>query len=207
MRPHEHEGERRRGTRSSGESAGRGWRVGGSRALDVLGLALVVCFFTGCASAPSAHRSSTGNRVARAPRPLVQGSLARPSTPRAAAPGEAWSDAIQSWLGTPYRYGGTDRRGIDCSGFARQIYLEVARVNLPHRAADQYRLGRAVTRATLRRGDLVFFAEPRQGVTHVGISLGQDDFAHASTKRGVIISSLREAYYSSRFCGARRLVD
>lgn len=182
-------------------------RSGGSKALNVLGLALVVWFITGCASAPSAHRSNTGNRVVRAPRPLVQGSLSQPSTPRTSAPGGAWGDAIQSWLGTPYRYGGTDRRGIDCSGFARQIYLEVARVNLPHRAADQYRLGRAVTRAMLRQGDLVFFAEPRQGVTHVGISLGQDDFAHASTKRGVIISSLREAYYSSRFCGARRLVD
>jgi cell wall-associated NlpC family hydrolase len=57
----------------------------------------------------------------------------------------------------------------------------------------------------LRPGDLLFFGENRKGITHVGICLTSDNFAHASTRRGVIVSSLREGYYAARFRGARRL--
>jgi cell wall-associated NlpC family hydrolase len=121
------------------------------------------------------------------------------------APG-AWRSAVNAWLGVPYRYGGTDRRGIDCSGFTRQLYHSVAGLDLPHNTAAQIGLGAKVARVALRPGDLVFFSEPGRGVIHVGLSLGSDQFAHASVRRGVIISSLGETYYAIRWCGARRLL-
>jgi len=101
--------------------------------------------------------------------------------------------------------GGLDRGGIDCSGFTRRVWQAVAGVTLPHNSAQQFAYGTAVPAAALRPGDLVFFREPGKGIFHVGLSLGGDRFAHASTRRGVTISSLREPWYAARFCGAKRL--
>jgi cell wall-associated NlpC family hydrolase len=109
-------------------------------------------------------------------------------------------------MGAPHRLGGLDRSGIDCSGFTRRMYEAVAGIALPHQAAQQIAYGEAVNGAQLLPGDLLFFSEPGKGVFHVGLSLGGDQFVHASTRRGVTISSLREAYYAARFCGGRRLV-
>jgi cell wall-associated NlpC family hydrolase len=87
-----------------------------------------------------------------------------------------------------------------------QLYQAVARVALPRTAAQQFLVGHAVSLDELRPGDLVFFSESGKGVSHVGVSLGRDRFVHASVQRGVILSSLKELYYSARACGARRLL-
>ena len=126
-----------------------------------------------------------------------------PRTPPSAA---TWRSAVQAWYGTPYRYGGTDRRGIDCSGFTWQLYRSVAGVTLPRTAAAQFSMGISVARTALRPGDLVFFSEPGRGIIHVGISLGGDQFGHASVQRGVTITSLREPWYAARWCGAKRVL-
>ncbi len=117
-------------------------------------------------------------------------------------------DFILQWLGVPYRFGGTTAEGIDCSGFIRRLFAEVAAVVLPRTAASQYMLGMPVSRQELQFGDLVFFHTRRHAyVSHVGIYLGDDLFAHASSRGGVTISSLRSTYYSKRFIGARRLTE
>lgn len=117
-------------------------------------------------------------------------------------------DFILDWLGTPYRFGGTSATGIDCSGFIRCLFAEVVQVWLPRTAALQYTLGLPVRREELQFGDLVFFHTRRHAyVSHVGIYLGDDLFAHASSRGGVTISSLRSTYYSKRFVGARRLTE
>jgi hypothetical protein len=117
-------------------------------------------------------------------------------------------DFILDWLGTPYRFGGTSTSGIDCSGFIRRLFAEVAQVWLPRTAAVQYTLGVPVAREELQFGDLVFFHTRRHAyVSHVGIYLGDNLFAHASSRGGVTISSLRSTYYSKRFIGARRLTE
>lgn len=117
-----------------------------------------------------------------------------------------WRAAVQSWLGTPYKYGGTDRRGIDCSGFTREMYRSVAGIELPRTAETQFSVGVSVPRSALQPGDLVFFSEADKGIVHVGISLGGDEFAHASVRRGVTITSLRESWYAARWCGAKRVI-
>ncbi len=129
----------------------------------------------------------------------------RQASPRTVGPGE-WQAAAESWMGTPYLYGGMDRRGIDCSGLTWLLYRNVAGVTLPRTAAAQFTVGVSVPRSALRTGDLVFFSEPGRGVFHVGLSLGGEHFAHSSVKRGVTISSLREPYYAARWCGAKRVL-
>ncbi|MCS6965567.1 MAG: C40 family peptidase [Candidatus Kapabacteria bacterium] len=115
---------------------------------------------------------------------------------------------VLDWLGTPYRFGGTSTQGIDCSAFIRRLFAEVAGVWLPRTAAAQYSFGIPVQRGELQFGDLLFFHTRRHAyVSHVGIYLGDDLFAHSSSRYGVTVSSLRSTYYSKRFIGARRLTE
>lgn len=120
-------------------------------------------------------------------------------------PPDAWSREVDRWLGTPYVRGGSGKEGADCSGFVQQVYERVAGVNLPRVTQDQFRVGFEVTRSELRPGDLVFFETTGAGVSHVGVMVGGDRFAHASTSKGVVYSRLSEAYWGSRYLGARRL--
>lgn len=139
-----------------------------------------------------------------APRQQGGGGYIPPPPVRAVAP-EAWQAETDRWVGTPYRVGGQDRRGIDCSGFATQVYLSVASIRLPRRTVDQFRSGRAVPVRELEPGDLVFFNTSGAGVSHVGVIVAGDRFAHASTSNGVMYSRLAEDYWSRSFLGARRL--
>lgn len=110
-----------------------------------------------------------------------------------------------AYRGARYVRGGTGVRGFDCSGFTRYIYSRFG-VRLPHGSKAQARCGKPVPRSQLQPGDLIFFHTRRRGVSHVGLYLGQNKFIHASTpKRGVLVSSLNERYYSSRYKWARRV--
>jgi len=116
---------------------------------------------------------------------------------------------IINLLGIRYHYGGMDAtRGLDCSAFTGTIYSRALGVRLPRSSNQQFREGDGVKRDDLRIGDLVFFKTRRRRapVSHVGIYVGQNLFAHASTKHGVVISSLEHPYYNRTFVGARRLV-
>jgi hypothetical protein len=137
-------------------------------------------------------------------REVPPGALDRPGKP---VPTGAWRGEALAWLGIPYRFGGVDRKGIDCSGFVAQVYKKLAGVRLPHSAAAQFQWGRPVSLKNLRPGDLVFFQTEGRSISHVGISIGGNQFIHASLSHGVTISSLREDYYAKRFRGARRLLD
>ncbi len=113
---------------------------------------------------------------------------------------------IISYLKVPYRYGGTTRKGIDCSAFTSLIIAGAANVALPRSANGQYRVGTKVTKRDLRFGDLVFFRTRGRRVSHVGIFLENDIFAHASVSDGVTFSSLESKYYKNRYVGARRVL-
>lgn len=115
--------------------------------------------------------------------------------------------SIMEWLGTPYYFGGVSNSGIDCSAFTRMIYSLVGDGYLPRTASSQFAtLGKSVNRNDLQFGDLVFFNTRRRVfVSHVGIYLGDNIFAHASSRYGVTFSSLESTYYSKRFIGARRV--
>jgi hypothetical protein len=114
---------------------------------------------------------------------------------------------IIKYLDTPYKYGGSSKSGIDCSAFTQTIYKSTLSTNLLRSARDQYTQGEIVSdEDDLQFGDLVFF-DTRSGVSpgHVGIYIGDELFAHASTKKGVTISSINHSYYQDRFMGGRRI--
>lgn len=112
---------------------------------------------------------------------------------------------IESFLGTPYRYGGDSRQGIDCSGLVMVVYQNSVGLQLPHIAERLILLGRKVKLKKIRFGDLVFFDIKSQEGIHTGIYLGDGQFAHASVSRGVIVSNLDDTYYRTRFIEARRI--
>ena len=115
--------------------------------------------------------------------------------------------ASAEWLGTPYAPGGTTKRGVDCSGLTCAIYKDVYNVQLSRRSADQLKKDcYRIRRSKLQEGDLVFFTTPGSGKKcgHVGIYLKGDRFIHASTSRGVMVSSLNESFWDKHWlCGGQ----
>ncbi len=106
---------------------------------------------------------------------------------------------IDDWYGVPYKYGGKTKAGVDCSGFASALYLQVYARNMNGPAAGMYELCKAVSKNDLQEGDLVFFKINSKKISHVGVYLQNSRFVHASTKKGVIISDLNEDYYKKYF--------
>ncbi len=103
------------------------------------------------------------------------------------------------WLGTPYKYSGNCKEGIDCSGFASMLYLKVYDIKLSQCAADIYKEVKPVKKNDLKEGDLVFFKIRKHRISHVGVYLNNNKFVHASVQNGVIVSDLDEAYYKKYF--------
>lgn len=114
-------------------------------------------------------------------------------------------EGVTSWLGVPYRYGGTNHLGMDCSGFVLAVFKNVYGISLPRSTTDMTQDLKRVSRVRIREGDLVFFRTVGRKVSHVGIYLGQYKFIHASTSLGVTVSDMREPYYSQRFVRAGRI--
>ena len=109
---------------------------------------------------------------------------------------------IDDWMGVPYRNGGNDRRGLDCSAFVGRVMREVYHKEVPRTTTDIARTVKRKRERQLTEGDLVFFSFGRRGIDHVGIYLQNHKFVHASTSRGVIISDLRDPWYDRYFTRA-----
>ncbi len=114
--------------------------------------------------------------------------------------------AMHGWIGVPYKFGGTDKDGTDCSGLANALYLEVYNTSLKRRSIDIMNSSKSVKKENLKDGDFVFFAIGGKRVSHVGIYISNGNFIHASSSRGVMISNLGEAYFLRNFYGAGRLL-
>ena len=97
---------------------------------------------------------------------------------------------ITDWTGVKYRFGGLDKRGIDCSGFAFLLEKEIYGVTLPRISRDQAKVVNKKSQGNLREGDLVFFSFGGNDVDHVGVYLNSGFFVHASTSKGVIVDDL-----------------
>jgi cell wall-associated NlpC family hydrolase len=111
------------------------------------------------------------------------------------------TSAARRFMGVPYVWGGTTSRGYDCSGFTMTMY-RLAGISIKRLADEQYYQGKATSEPL--PGDLVFFTTYLPGPSHVGIYLGNNLFIHASSRKGVTISSLGDGYFKKRYLGARR---
>ncbi|HWZ35289.1 MAG TPA: NlpC/P60 family protein [Mucilaginibacter sp.] len=115
-------------------------------------------------------------------------------------------DFVYEWIGTPYRFGGGTKKGIDCSAFTKTLYSQVFNIDIKRNSRDIFSMVSPVKKDDLKEGDLVFFKIHSRSISHVGIYLGNNRFAHASS-RGVAVSSLDDDYYSRYFYKGGRVLS
>jgi cell wall-associated NlpC family hydrolase len=122
------------------------------------------------------------------------------------ASGATVTALARSFIGTPYRNGGADPGGFDCSGFVQYVFAQIG-VGLPRSVLEQASAGERVDRRDLREGDVIFFAIDGRTISHVGIVSGPGTFVHAPSSRGLVREeSLSVAYWQTRFAAARRIL-
>lgn len=112
---------------------------------------------------------------------------------------------VSEWMGVPHKDGGCDKRGTDCSCFVRMVYDHAYRKTLPRNSAEMYKQTERIRQGELKEGDLVFFKIKSTKISHVGIYLKNNWFAHVSSSKGVMINSLDEAYYQKYYVGAGKV--
>jgi cell wall-associated NlpC family hydrolase len=119
--------------------------------------------------------------------------------------GYAVAGTALSLRGSPYRDGGADPRGFDCSGFVNYVFAQHGYA-VPRSVGELFRAGREVSADAVQPGDLVFFDTLGAGASHVGIVVGSDQFVHAPSTNGVVrVDRVSATYWAPRFVGARRI--
>ena len=172
--------------------------------MRVLLMVVIVATTTACAATGARPQPfPTGRPAAEAGEPpradSAVGTTGAPS-------GYEVSGTALDLRGTPYRNGGMDPNGFDCSGLVWYVFARHG-LSLPRTVEDQWRVGGNVEASDLQPGDLVFFTTTTPGASHVGIVIGGDSFVHAPSSSGVVrVEILSASYWSSRFVGARRVV-
>jgi peptidoglycan DL-endopeptidase CwlO len=133
-----------------------------------------------------------------------------PSEPESSRAAISEYDVVGTALdlrGVPYKNGGTDPGGFDCSGFTQYVFAKYG-ISLPREVRDQFNTGTPVDRKTLEPGDLIFFTTTEPGASHVGIAVGGDEFVHAPSTSGVVrVERLSSSYWAPRFIGGRRVLS
>lgn len=113
---------------------------------------------------------------------------------------------VYDWVGTRYKYAGKTKKGIDCSGFVSEMYRNAYCINISGGSKDIWTTVTPVEKKELLEGDILFFKIKKGQISHVGVYLGNDKFAHASVHSGVIVSDLNEEYYKKYFYKGGRVV-
>jgi cell wall-associated NlpC family hydrolase len=165
-----------------------------------LGVLIGVLMLGGCASSGAVPRPYPGGVAP----PVTRADTTSTAVGRASA-GDAVAAFALSLAGAPYREGGADPAGFDCSGFV-QFVFRASGIALPRDVGGQQAVGEAVGIGALRPGDLIFFAIDGRTVSHVAILTAPDTFVHAPSTGGrVRVERLSADYWARRFAGARRI--
>ncbi|WP_078411010.1 C40 family peptidase [Priestia abyssalis] len=110
----------------------------------------------------------------------------------------------KKYAGTPYKWGGTTPKGFDCSGYLNYVYEKAAGVNLSRTVEGIYKQGTKVSKPQV--GDIVFFETYKPGASHAGIYIGNGQFIHSSSSKGVSVASMSSSYWSKRYIGSKSFV-
>ena len=172
----------------------------------ILNALLAACASTGAVPrpfpVPGGVPSTTGGAEPKTPN---EPSAALPAAPVGSADGYSISSTALSLRGAPYRDGGETPKGFDCSGFVHYVFAQHG-VAVPRDVRRQFQVGTRVDPTTLAPGDLVFFTTVAPGASHVGISVGGDQFVHAPSGSGTVrVDNLSAQYWANRFVGAKRV--
>jgi cell wall-associated NlpC family hydrolase len=167
----------------------------------------VVAFIIVSAAAAAATGCATSGATPRPfPTPTTPASAAPEAARPAYAAGYGVAGTALSLRGAPYRNGGSDPAGFDCSGFVKYVFGQNG-VALPRTVTEQFHAGRQVAGPQLEPGDLVSFSTGSAGASHVGIAIGGDEFVHAPSGRGEVrVERMSAPYWATRFVGARRVL-
>lgn len=182
--------------------------------------ALVSCVFAltaaACASSTAVPRPFPGGTVVStpsAPDAPRDGTAAPSPFPGGIAPsltahrydGRAVAEYALAFRGVPYRLGGADPAGFDCSGLVQYVFTKFG-ISVPRVVEDQWAVGNKIKSSAIRPGDLLFFSTKGRGASHVAIALDDTRFVHAPNSTGVVrIEALTSSYWAPRFLGARRV--
>jgi cell wall-associated NlpC family hydrolase len=173
---------------------------------------VAVILLLSCAALSGAC-ASTGGTPHPFPTPGARSKPSAPPTPPSAPESRtpvSEYDVVGAALdlrGAPYKNGGTDPSGFDCSGFTQYVFAEYG-VSLPREVRDQFNTGTPVDRKALEPGDLIFFTTTEPGASHVGIAVGGDEFVHAPSTSGVVrVERFSSSYWAPRFIGGRRVLS
>jgi len=179
--------------------------------VSLIALALVAagCASTGATPQPfprpaggsvAIHRPTSTTPAAPAPESAI-GTFGSPP----ATTGYAIAGTALGLRGAPYRNGGNDPSGFDCSGFIWYVFAQHG-IRVPRTVGEQFHTGTSVTSDALEPGDLLFFSTDSPGASHVGMAIGGVEFVHAPSSRGIVrVERLTASYWASRYIGARRL--
>jgi peptidoglycan DL-endopeptidase CwlO len=176
------------------------------------GFVIAIAALSGaCASTGATPRPfPTPAPAASAPGATSGAAPTRPAAHARSGAGSAIGYSVTSTAlelrGRPYRNGGADPSGFDCSGFIQYVFAQHG-VRMPRKVSEQFHEGASVDGSRLEPGDLVFFTTVAPGASHVGIALGGDEFVHAPSSTGEVrVERMSAPYWSTRFVGARRVL-
>jgi cell wall-associated NlpC family hydrolase len=196
--------------------------------LGILVPGLLALAAAGCASSNAVPRPFPGAPVASAPKPPVEAeppatATAAPPPPAAPAPplaapappsltshrydGRAVAEYALAFRGVPYRLGGSDPGGFDCSGLVHYVFAQYG-ISIPRIVEEQWQVGDKIKPKDIRPGDLLFFSTKGAGATHVAIALDSEHFVHAPNSTGVVrVEALSSTYWGTHYVGARRITS
>lgn len=165
-------------------------------------IVLILLSFSSCKSAKLAKRNNSTISVSTKPNTSVKTKLSLANS---------IVNNANSFAGTKYKFGGTTKKGMDCSGLIYVSFQKEA-IDLPRISRDMAKQGQRVTLQNTKKGDLLFFktSKNRKVINHVGLVInskkGTIEFIHSTTSKGVITSSLSEHYWNNAFVEARRIL-
>jgi cell wall-associated NlpC family hydrolase len=155
----------------------------------------------------SATASASAHAPADKPADTTAGTADAPDLQSSRFDGRAVAEFALGFRGVPYRLGGADPAGFDCSGLVQYVFAQYG-VPVPRIVEEQYEVGDKIKPSKIQPGDLIFFKTKRRGrdASHVAIAIGNDSFVHAPNSTGVVrVETLASSYWGSRFIGARRI--